>query len=68
MDLKEEINLYQKLLFEQDGRAKVSLESLSIEELEHLLSDLKKENKHLEEPDDLKDMFSKKSLLLIGFY
>ncbi len=58
MELKEEIKLYEQLRFEQDGRPKDKLEEASEKELQHLLSVLKREEKHPEEPNDLKEIIS----------
>lgn len=58
MELKEEIKLYQQLRFEQDGRAKEPFDTLSEENLHLLLSVLKKEEKHPNEPNALKEIIS----------
>ena len=59
MELKEEIKLYQQLRFEQDGRAKEPFDTLSEENLHLLLSVLKKEEKHPNEPNALKEIVSR---------
>lgn len=58
MELKEEIKLYQQLRFEQDGRVKEPFDTLSEENLYLLLSVLKKEEKHPNEPNALKEIIS----------
>ena len=58
MELKEEIKLYEQLRFEQDGRPKDNIDNLSENDLRQLLSVLKREVKHPNEPNDLKEIMS----------
>ena len=59
MDILEEVKLYEQLRFEQDGRVKDNYENLPQKDLEVLLFKLKQENKHEEEPNDLKEIIKK---------
>ena len=59
MELIDEVKLYEQLRYEQDGRPKDDLEGLSNDDLKTLLSILKRETSHIEEPNDLKDIISK---------